>query len=422
MITMGNKYIKTAGSLYVNYILFGMVNIILASHMSFLTEQLNTDKAGISYLVAAMGMGRLATLYISGVLSDRFGRKPFIIAAGLLMVTFLAGIPLSPSYEIAIGLAVLAGVANSLLDSGTYPALMEAFPRSPGSATVLVRGVISIGSTLLPLMIVFFMNHDIFYGAAFFIPASFFLVNALFLLKMKFPNQNQQESRKVQEAHLPKKLAKPRFWQEGIAIILIGFSGPALLYIVQLWLPTFGQQIIGMSEASSLKLLSYYSMGSLVSVGTLVVVLHRYVKPVTVTLIYPIISILAISSLIVFKAPIITVISSFIIGFSISGILQLGLTVMGEFFGEKKGQITGLIYTATSVAYTVIPLVTGSIIKSGNIMNIFIIAIFINFIGICLAVFVNCRYAVVFSQNSVWLRFTTRNTIFGNKDKLKEIA
>lgn len=102
-----------------------------------------------------MGFGRLFTLYISGVLSDRYGRKPFIVVAGLLMAVFLVGIPLSPSFEMAIVLAVLAGVANSFLDSGTYPALIEAFPQSSGSATVLVRGFISIGAAFLPLMIIF---------------------------------------------------------------------------------------------------------------------------------------------------------------------------------------------------------------------------------------------------------------------------
>lgn len=401
---MRERYFKTAGSLYINYFLFGMVNIILASHMSFLIVQLNTDKAGISFLVSAMGMGRLATLYISGILSDRFGRKPFIISACLLMMVFLGGIPLSLSYEIAIVLAVLAGVANSLLDSGTYPALMEAFPKAPGSATVLVRGVISIGSTLLPLIIVYFMNHDIFYGMAFFIPAGIFLINALFLMKLTFPNQIKKDPKIATSVKNLKMQNKPNFCYEGIFLILIGFSGPALLYIVQMWLPTFGQEVIGMTEADSLKLLSYYSIGSLVSVGTLVFVLHRYVKPVTVILIYPIVSIIAFISLLLFTKPIMIIFCSFIIGFSISGVLQLGLTVMGDFFGGRKGQITGLMYTSTSVAYTVIPLITGSLIKTGNVTSIFFIAIGINIIGIVLAIFVNYRYAVVFSNKNIWLK------------------
>ncbi|MEH6926450.1 MFS transporter, partial [Priestia megaterium] len=42
---MKNKYMLSASGMYINYFLLGMVNIILASNMSFLTKQLNTDGA-----------------------------------------------------------------------------------------------------------------------------------------------------------------------------------------------------------------------------------------------------------------------------------------------------------------------------------------------------------------------------------------
>lgn len=395
-----------ATGLYVNYLLFGMFNIMLASHMSFLTEHLHTDQAGISLLVSAMGFGRLFTLYISGVLSDRYGRKPFIVAAGLLMAVFLVGIPLSSSFEMAIVLAVLAGVANSFLDSGTYPALIEAFPKSSGSATVLVRGFISVGAAFLPLMIIFFMNHDIFYGFSFFLPALIFALNAIYLFKMKFPDMRVQSPKKepvgdTSVSSLAGKWetndrSKPRFWQEGLCLILLGFTGPTLLYIVQLWLPTFGQQFIGMTESESLRLLVYYNMGSLVSVFVLVIVLRKWVKPVHIILIYPCISLLAFGALLLFKSGAAAIICASVIGFSISGVLQLTLTVMSEFFSQRKGQITGFVYTATSLSYTIIPVFTGFLLKHSQISSVFVLAIIVNVLGIVLAGFVNFRYSLVF--------------------------
>ncbi len=404
---MKRSSFPVAAGLYVNYLLFGMFNIMLASHMSFLTEHFHTDQAGISLLVSAMGFGRLFTLYISGVLSDRYGRKPFIVAAGLLMAVFLVGIPLSPSFEMAMVLAVLAGVANSLLDSGTYPALIEAFPQSSGSATVLVRGFISIGAAFLPLMIIFFMNHDIFYGFSFFIPALIFGLNAIYLFKMKFPDmrvQSPKESLRDTSVEQTVKLAandrsQPRFWQEGLSLILLGFTGPTLLYIVQLWLPTFGQQFIGLTESESLRLLVYYNVGSLVSVFVLVIVLRKWVKPVHIILIYPCISLLAFGALLLFKSQAAAIICSSVIGFSISGVLQLTLTVMSEFFSERKGQITGFVYTATSLSYTVIPVFTGFLLKHSQISSVFMLALIVNAVGIALAVFVNFRYSAVFPSS-----------------------
>nr|WP_052310849.1 MFS transporter [Paenibacillus sp. Aloe-11] len=407
---MKRSSFPVATGLYVNYLLFGMFNIMLASHMSFLTEHFHTDQAGISLLVSAMGFGRLFTLYISGVLSDRYGRKPFIVVAGLLMAVFLVGIPLSPSFEMAMVLAVLAGVANSFLDSGTYPALIEAFPHSSGSATVLVRGFISIGAAFLPLMIIFFMNHDIFYGFSFFVPALIFGLNAIYLFKMKFPDMRVQSPKEslrdtsVSGVEQTVELvandrSKPRFWQEGLSLILLGFTGPTLLYIVQLWLPTFGQQFIGLTESESLRLLVYYNVGSLVSVFVLVIVLRKWIKPVQVILIYPCISLLAFGALLLFKSQTAAIICSSIIGFSISGVLQLTLSVMSEFFSERKGQITGFVYTATSLSYTVIPVFTGFLLKHSQISSVFMLALIVNAVGIALAVFVNFRYSAVFPSS-----------------------
>src|SRR4051794_33142711 len=147
---MRKPYLKMASSLYLNYLLLGMINVILVSNMSFLSKQLNTDSAGISFLISAIGVGKLVALSISGKLSDKVGRKPLVVTASFLYLIFLIGIPLAPNYQLAFIFAVIAGMSNSIMDSGTYPALIEAFPKTSGSATVLLKAFISIGSTILP--------------------------------------------------------------------------------------------------------------------------------------------------------------------------------------------------------------------------------------------------------------------------------
>lgn len=65
--------------------------------------------------------------------------------------------------------ALLAGVANSAMDAGTYPALTELFPSASGSANVLVKAFMSVGAALLPLLITFLADHSMFYGFAFYL-------------------------------------------------------------------------------------------------------------------------------------------------------------------------------------------------------------------------------------------------------------
>lgn len=391
---MKNKYLNTASGVYVNYFLLGMVNIMLASNMSHLSEQWDTDSAGISYIIAAIGVGKLLTYAYTGYLSDKIGRKPLVYASALGMGIFLIGIPLSPSYQLALVFAILAGVANSSMDAGSYPGLIEIFPNSAGSASVLVKAFISAGAFLLPFMILFISDHNLFYGYAFFIPAAIYLINMLFLLTVTFPSHlNATDSVQVNESTQKSKFKdKPILKKEGIALILIGFTSTGLFTVSQIWLPSYGQEAVGMSMASSIKLLSYYSLGALLSVLVLSVLLKKFIRPITVIMIYPIITFISILTILFVKIPIIVSISAFFIGLSTAGIFQLAITIMTELFWEKKGTVTGFVSTAAEVASIVMPLITGMMSKSGNISIIFIFDAFLSIIGFISAVYVYSRY------------------------------
>lgn len=62
---------------------------------------------------------------------------------------------------------------------------------------------------------------------------------------------------------------------EGFALIIIGFTSTSLFTVAQICLPSYGEEVLGLSTASALKLLSYYSVGSLLSVLTLAIFLKK---------------------------------------------------------------------------------------------------------------------------------------------------
>jgi MFS family permease len=395
-------YSKAVIGMYMNYFLLGMVNVILISNMDSLTKQWNTDSAGISYIIAAIGVGKLLTYAAAGRLSDRFGRKPLIIFSSLMMGIFLFCVPLAPSYQIAILLAFLAGVGNSAMDAGSYPGLIEVFPKSAGSASVMVKAFMASGTALLPFMILFFANRDMFYGFSFFVPAVLYLLAMLFLLPASFPNHRTvQPSASKQDSGEGKRfISEPIFSKEGLALVVIGFTSTGLFTVAQIWLPSYGEEVLGLSTASSIKLLSYYSIGSLLSVLTLAVVLKKLVRPVTVLVIYPIITFMAIITIFTIKIPSVAIVAAFFIGLSTAGIFQLAIAIITELFWKKKGRVTGIIATAAGLAAVVMPIATGLLSKTGNISIIFIFDAFLAVIGFLAAIFVYYRYGKVVVKNS----------------------
>ena len=343
-----NKYMPTALSMYINYFIHGMGAIILAQNIDFLMEQLNTNKAGVSYVISALGLGRLIVLFVSGVLSDKYGRKPFILLGMGTYVLFMGGILISTNVTMAFFFALLAGMANSFMDSGTYPALTECFPKASGSANVAIKAFISAGQFILPWIISFLIANNLYYGWSFIFCISVFVINGLFILKLPFPDfKAEPKKENVVEEKVEAKV-KANFWIEGICLILIGFTATATFQVIANWLPSFAREVAGVEQTVSLKLISIYSTGSIVSVFVTSILVAKWIKQVRFTFVYPLISLIMLTILWFFPSTTTCIIAAFVIGFSAAGgVLQLALTSMSELFPTSKGKITGIVFTFT---------------------------------------------------------------------------
>ncbi|MDU5111189.1 MAG: MFS transporter [Clostridium sp.] len=391
-----NKYMPTALSMYINYFLHGMGCIILAQNIDFLIEQLNTNKAGVAYIISALGLGRLIVLFISGVLSDKYGRKPFILLGMITYVIFMGGILVSTNVTMAFFFALLAGMANSFMDSGTYPALTECFPNAPGSANVAIKAFISAGQFLLPWIISFLISNNLYYGWSFILCIIIFVINGLFILKLPFPSFKTNEDKKenLSEEKIENKV-KANFWIEGICLILIGFTATATFQIIANWLPSFAREVAGVEQTISLKLISIYSTGSIVSVFVTSILVAKWIKQVRFTFVYPLISLIMLIILWIFPSTLTCIVAAFVIGFSAAGgVLQLALTSMSELFPTSKGKITGIVFTASSISSTVVPSITG-ILADINLSHVILFDIAVTALGVVLALIVNIRYNIV---------------------------
>ncbi|WP_063285159.1 MFS transporter [Secundilactobacillus collinoides] len=396
---MRNKYVPTSISLYMNYLVVGMAILILPQNMDTLAKQWNTSIAGVSVVISAVGIGRLIVMLASGVLSDKLGRKPFAVVGGATYILFFLGILVSHSLIIAIIFGVLAGIANSFLDSGTYPALMEMYPSHKGAANVVIKAFVSGGQFILPLFISMIVANKLWFGWSFLLCAAILVLNVVFLLTIsKFPAASQGSAKK--EAVKPVKLqeSKGNAWIDGTLFTIFAFVAQGIFLLFSTWITKYGESIVKMGDVSSRALVSYYSVGSITCVLLTIYLSHRGIQDIHFLFIYMMLSFASL--LLMYLIPVAWVCSilSFVVGFSAAGgVMQIGLTMMATFFPNGKGTVTGIFQTSASIAGFVVPLLGGAL--SGNIANVLLLDVGLALIGFVVASIVMYRYHKLFGRS-----------------------
>ncbi|MCW2474485.1 MULTISPECIES: MFS transporter [unclassified Symbiopectobacterium] len=391
--------------IYLSYFLHGVSVITLAQNMTSLAEKFGTDNAGIAYLISGIGLGRLVSILFFGVISDKFGRRSVILLGVSLYILFFFGIPASPNLIVAFALAVCVGVANAALDTGGYPALMECYPKTSGSAVILLKAMISFGQMLYPMLVSYLLLSHIWYGYAMIIPGVLFVLVSLLLLKSKFPSQLVDASIANE---LPQMNSKPLAWLEGVASIIFGVAAFSTFYVIVVWMPKYAMAFAGMAEADALKTISYYSMGSLVCVFIFALLLKSMVRPVWANVFNTGVSVITATIIYLYPSPLVCNVGAFVIGFSAAGgILQLGVSVMSEFFPKSKAKVTSVYMMMGGLANFLIPLITGYLSKIG-LQYIILLDIAFALLAFVTAILVFIRYYKVFKIPQSDLRFGER--------------
>ena len=353
-------------SLYLNYFVHGIGVLILAQNMDALAARWGS-LADVMSVIGMLGIGRLIVLFVSGKLSDKYGRKPFVLLGMITYIAFFLGILVSPTTAVACVFGILAGIANSFLDAGTYPALIESYPESASTVTVLLKAFISAGQFLLPLFIGVLVMMNAWYGWSFIVAAVILALNFVIMLKMGFPVMNQVgNSDKNDASEAPVEAPKSKWYLEGICFVLYGYISQATFYLISQWLTKYGVAVAQMPDLAARSLMSYYSIGSLACVFFTAFITKKGVRPITLLVVYTLISTLAIGGLYYYPSASLAPILSAVVGFSAAGgVMQLGLVMMTEMFPKGKGTMTGIFYTTGSIASFTIPVVTGYMADSG---------------------------------------------------------
>lgn len=384
---MNKKYLPSALILYLNYFIHGIGCSILSQQVvkELLAEQWGTgDIMGVTAIAAALGLGRLISLPFEGPLSDKLGRRISVLIGCASYVIFFVGIAFSPNITVAYVAAVLGGIANSFLDTATYPAVAEIIYKYTGIATMGIKFFISIAQLLMPFFLGICAGTKMSYLMLPLVAGIAIAVLGVLAIFAPFPKVEgvgKSES-------LINNLKNAHFSAESVALILIGFTSTATF---QLWLncaQTFGKEIAGIASDQLSMMQTYYSVGTMAALVVTSLVIMK-VKQVRFLVIYPLISVIMLALVYLVRTLQICYIGAFVIGCSAAGgVLQMATAVVNDLFPKIKGTITSLVMIASSLCnYTILTAAAKMTAESVIVMNIIITVI-----GVVLALFVNVRY------------------------------
>lgn len=389
------RFYPTAIALYFTYFIHGIGVSILGQYKQDFAGVWGADKLSdgtfdvsmVIAVIAALGLGRLLTLPISGPFSDKFGRKPSALIGVALYAVYFIGLAFAPNMYIAYAFAFVGGAANSFLDTAVTPSVLEIFTKNGAIANMFTKFSISIGQFVLPFAIGMVAAANMSFRTLFVITMVLIVIDGLIIAFMPFPPMNNNVGG---EKAKPEKM---KFNATSWAIIGIGFTYTSTF---QLWLNCNQElgKLYGMADPS--KIQSFYSLGTMCAILITAVLVKKFILPVRILILYPAIATLMLLIIYIVQTPTICLIGGFVIGYAAAGgVLQLAVSTANEFFPTNKGKITSIVMISSSLANYIVLNVASYITKAGGIEGpkyVLLFNVAITVIGILLAIFVNMRY------------------------------
>jgi MFS family permease len=394
------KYVLTAFILYFTYLLHGIGVSILSQYKQNFAESWGASKLAdgtfdvsmVLTVIAALGLGRLISLPISGPVSDKYGRKVSGLIGIACYVLYFVGIVFSPNMYVAYAFALFGGVANSFIDTCVYPSIVEIFTKKGAVANLFVKFSISIGQFILPFMIGFVAASSMSFKTLFYLAAVLLAIAGLAIAFASFPDT--KGNGKTDGTGKGKK-EKMNFTATSWAVIAIGFTCTSTF---QLWLNANQElgKLYGLADPS--KIQSFYALGTIIAVLLTAVLINKKIfKSVQILVLYPTISAIMLLIMYFVHTPMIVLIGGFVLGYAAAGgVLQLVTATAIEMFPTNAGKMTSIVMIASSLANYIILTAAGAITKAGGVDGPRYVLLFnfaITAIGVLLALYVNKKYA-----------------------------
>lgn len=336
-------------------LIFGIVMALLGSILPLLSQRTQFDMAAAGSLFLLMNFCMLASMLSLGPLTDKFGKRPPLVAGTVLVAAALFLLGGADSYRDLLVCVLLLGAGGGALNGGTNVLIadLHAEPQRKAAALNLLGIFFGFGAMLLP----FFVGSlvaTLTLNKILHLTAVLALAPALLFLTLAFPRPKQQQGFRLSEA--ARVIGNPLvllsafvlFFQSGNEFIVGGYTS---LYLT-------GEMKLPFSHASYL-LAGYWAsmmVGRIVSSKLL-----SRVNSYTLVLLSALGSAAGVGLLLVAAGITTAVIAVVLIGLSFASIFPTILGVAGSKCEAYSGTAFGILFAIALTGGMILPWAVGQV-------------------------------------------------------------
>ncbi len=352
--------------LYANYFLIGIEQIAVAQYMDAFMARLGTDVSNIALIISGTALGRGIGGCFSGFLSDRFGRKAVIVSGTMGLCLSFIGLVTAPTQFLIFMAVFCGGFSDALVDSGAFATFAEAFPRTSASKAVGSKIAISTGQIFFPVFVTWLISVRASFNVSLGGIACLALGNLIFLASLKFPTFTPSKGffkANKSPVYSYEPLRQPKFVIDGLPLLVFAGFSYISFSIALIWMPLICRDVAQASLAQSLTTVSFFATGSVLFGFVSVYLMKHRVRPVMFMAILPVIT--AIGAFVAWLWPTLTIcrVASFVIGATAAGgVLQIGVSVLIDFFPTAKGRVAMAYMLTSSLTGAVTTFLLGQVV------------------------------------------------------------
>lgn len=348
-----STWLNTAA--YCGMLIFGIVMALLGSILPLLSQRAQFDMAGAGGLFLLMNFCMLVSMLSLGPLTDKFGKRPALVAGVLLVAAALFLLGGADSYPDLLVCVLLLGAGGGALNGGTNVLIADLHtkPQRKAAALNLLGIFFGFGAMLLP----FFVGSlvaTLTLSTILYITAGLALAPAVLFLMLAFPRPKKQQGFRLSEAvrvignPIVLLLGFVLFFQSGNEFIVGGYTS---LYLT-------GEMKLSFSHASYL--LSGYWASIMVGRIATSKLLSR-VNGYTLVLASALGSAAGLGLLLLAPGATTAVIAIIMIGLSFASIFPTTLGVAGSKCEAYSGTAFGILFGIALTGGMILPWAVGQV-------------------------------------------------------------